>query len=82
MFVRILALFLAASAATFAQEFRGTVLGRVTDPSGAVVSGAAVSVTNEETNVRVDAKSNADGNFNIPFLLPARYTVRVEAPGR
>ena len=81
MFVRILALFLAASAATFAQEFRGTVLGRVTDPSGAVVSGAAVSVTNEETNVRVDAKSNADGNFNIPFLLPGKYTVRVEAPG-
>ena len=81
MFVRILALFLAASAATFAQEFRGTVLGRVTDPSGAVVPGAAVSVTNEETNVRVDAKSNADGNFNIPFLLPAKYTVRVEAPG-
>lgn len=74
-------MFLAASAASFAQEFRGAVLGRVTDPSGAVVVGAGVSVVNEETNVRVDAKSNAEGNFNVPFLLPGKYTVRVEAEG-
>ena len=29
----------------------------------------------------VDAKSNADGNFNVPFVLPGKYTVRVAAPG-
>lgn len=47
----------AAAHFSMAQEFRGTILGRVTDPSGAVIPGAQVSVTNEETCVRVDTKT-------------------------
>ncbi len=72
---------LCASAVSLAQEFRGTILGKVTDPSGAVISAAAVAAINEETNVRVEAKSNAEGNYSIPFLLPGKYTLRVESDG-
>ena len=53
-----------------AQEFRGAILGRITDTSGAVVPGAAVKATNEETNVAVETKSNAEGNYTIPYLIP------------
>jgi len=63
------------------QEFRGAILGRITDPSGAVVSGAKVTITNEETGVSVEAASNQEGNYNVPFLLPGRYTVTAETSG-
>ena len=72
---------LTAAVTLQAQEFRGTILGRVVDPSGAVVTAAAISATNQDTNVKVEGKSNADGNYSIPFLLPGKYTVRAEAAG-
>jgi hypothetical protein len=64
-----------------AQEFRGAILGQVSDPSGAAVPGAKVTVTNEETNIRVAAQTNHEGNYNVPFLLSGRYTVTIEASG-
>lgn len=64
-----------------AQEFRGTILGRVADASGAVVPGAKVTVTNEETNLANEVQSNAEGNFVVPYLLPGRYKVAVTSPG-
>jgi hypothetical protein len=64
-----------------AQEFKGTILGRVTDPSGAVVPGAKLTVTNEETNAAVDVSSNAEGNYVAPFLLPGKYKIGVGATG-
>jgi hypothetical protein len=64
-----------------AQEYRGTILGRVVDPSGAAVAEAVIRVTNEETNVRSDTASNEAGNYQIPFLLPGNYTVTVERQG-
>jgi hypothetical protein len=64
-----------------AQEFRGTILGRVVDPSGAVVPAAKITVTNDATRVPVEARTNQEGNYNVPFLLPGTYTVSVEAQG-
>jgi len=64
-----------------AQEFRGTILGRITDVSGAVIPGATVSATNEDTNVRSAAVSQADGAYEIPFLIPSTYRVEVEIQG-
>ena len=72
---------LASAWISYGQEFRGAILGRIMDPSGAVLAGAVVTATNQETNVKVEVKSNHEGNFNIPFLLPGVYTVRVEAGG-
>ncbi|MEK7408781.1 MAG: carboxypeptidase regulatory-like domain-containing protein [Acidobacteriota bacterium] len=64
-----------------AQEFRGAILGRITDSSGAVVVGAGIQVTNVETNVAVSTAANQEGNYQVPFLLPGNYVVRVEHPG-
>lgn len=64
-----------------AQEARGTILGRVTDPTNAVVAGASVEVTNTETGVRQLSTTNVSGDFLVPFLVPGTYTVKVESPG-
>lgn len=64
-----------------AQEFRGTILGRVTDSSAAIVTNATIHVTNTETQVSVEAKTNDDGNYQAPLLLPGDYQVSVEASG-
>ncbi len=64
-----------------AQEFRGSILGTVTDPTGAVIPGAKVTVTNESTNTTSEVVTNSVGNYVVPFLLPTKYTVSVEALG-
>jgi Carboxypeptidase regulatory-like domain len=46
-----------------AQEFRGTILGRVTDPQGAAVPGVTVVVTNQGTNVSAEAVTQSDGAY-------------------
>jgi hypothetical protein len=75
------ALGLAASAVLSAQEFRGTILGRVTDSSGGVVVNASVTVTNENTGTAVKTTTTAAGAYSVPFLIPGRYTVSVQSPG-
>jgi len=70
-----------ASGVALAQEFRGSILGRITDASSAVVPGAAVVVTNEETNVSVETRTNQEGSYNVPYLPPGRYRISVSAPG-
>ncbi len=62
-----------------AQTFYGTIVGTVTDPSGAVVPGADVSVTNTGTNETQVAKSDAQGDFRFVNLVPANYTVTVKS---
>ena len=79
---RVLAgLALLFSSVGLAQEYRGTILGRITDPSGAVVAGASVAATQVETGVTTRSTSNETGNYQIPFLLPGQYTVSVEHSG-
>jgi len=57
-------LILSALAGTLAaQETRGTILGRVTDSSGAIIPGVTVRLTNAATNVTVSTRSNAEGNW-------------------
>jgi hypothetical protein len=72
--------FLAVSAG-LAQEYRGTVLGRITDPSAAPVAGASVEVKSVETGVVTKSTSNESGNYQVPFLLPGDYTVSVALAG-
>ncbi|MEK7403489.1 MAG: carboxypeptidase-like regulatory domain-containing protein [Acidobacteriota bacterium] len=64
-----------------AQETRGQVLGRVVDPSGAVVVGAGVRAVNAATNVRTAATTNETGDYILPFLNAGEYTVSVEMAG-
>jgi hypothetical protein len=64
-----------------AQEFRGTILGRVTDSSGGIVAGCEVTVTNESTNTAVKTTTTTAGAYTVPFLLQGPYTVAVQAAG-
>jgi hypothetical protein len=64
----------------FAQS-TGIISGRVTDPSGAVVAGAAVTITQTETNVDSASGTNSEGLFRAPGLPSGTYRVSVNAPG-
>lgn len=65
----------------FAQEFRGTITGTVTDPNGAVVPGAAVTVKNKDTNVASNVTTNDQGSYTVPFLVPGTYIITANATG-
>jgi hypothetical protein len=72
---------LSGTAALFAQGGRGTILGTVTDPSGAPVPGVKVSIVNSGTNVSVVAETNSEGYYSSPALVLGMYQVSVEQPG-
>jgi hypothetical protein len=65
----------------YAQTVTGSIVGIVTDPSGAVLPGAQVSAKNLDTGVIAPAKTNSQGFYRIDFLPIGRYQVRVEANG-
>ncbi len=62
-------------------QFRAGLQGTIQDSSGAVISGASVTVTNQETNVARETTSGDTGVYRAPSLPPGRYTVKVSAPG-
>lgn len=70
-----------ATTMVFGQETRATLSGRVTDPSGAGLSGALVTILNSNTKTEFTAHANNDGLFTVPYLLPGSYDVTVEQPG-
>src|SRR5579862_4634720 len=70
----------AASPAS-AQTFRGTILGTVTDTSGAAVLNAKVTAHNVDTGVDRSTDTTADGGYLIPELTVGIYTVTVELSG-
>ena len=63
------------------QEARGTLLGRVTDQTAAVIAGAKVEALNANTGVRTATTTNETGDFILPFLIPGSYNLTVEAQG-
>src|ERR1700675_145877 len=65
----------------FGQAVYGSILGTVTDPQGASVAGAKVTVTNQRKGSQDTTTTNADGNYSVTHLVPDSYTVRVEGPG-
>src|SRR5215813_5645497 len=67
--------------AVSAQTFRGTILGTVTDPNGAVVSGATVTVKNMATGLERSTTTDDAGNYTIAELPIGPYEVRVEQSG-
>jgi hypothetical protein len=64
------------------QEITGTIVGIVRDASGAVVSGAAVTIRNTDKDIVArTSKTNQDGGYSAPYLLAGHYSVTVEASG-
>jgi len=64
-----------------AQGTGGRILGRVTDPSGAVVNGAKVSAINEATGVARDTNTSDSGDYVFPDLPVGTYTLTFEGTG-
>ncbi len=82
MRARISLVFLLLAAVSLsAQTFRGTILGTVTDPSGAVVSGAKVTVKNTGTGLERSTETSGDGSYSLPELPIGTYTVTITQTG-
>src|SRR5207237_5435334 len=67
--------------ASWAQSTRGTIVGNVTDASGAAVPAAEVVVTNQGTNVSVTTFTGNEGEYTVTNLDPGTYRVSVNAKG-
>jgi Carboxypeptidase regulatory-like domain len=81
---RIVIVFVACislAVAAIAQETRATLTGRVTDPTGAIVPNANINIINTDTGTQTAVKSNQDGDYTVPFLLPGTYEVSAEITG-
>src|SRR5215510_14126781 len=71
-------LFVSISAA---QGVRATIVGRVTDDTGAVVPGAMITITNIGTNESRSVTVNDNGEYAIPQIAPGQYTLTAEYAG-
>ena len=81
-FSLVLMVLLATAGTMFGQAgATGTILGTVTDPSGAVLPNVKVTVTNTATNAAFHATTSSAGDYDAPSLNPGTYSVTAEAPG-
>ena len=81
IFFALVCVVLLAGARTFAQAVNGTLLGTLTDSSGAVVANANVSATEVSTGQVRTTQTNTSGNYVFPDLVPGTYKVLAEAHG-
>jgi hypothetical protein len=81
--VALVALLLVVSSTLLhAQNITGTITGTITDPSGAIVPTATVSITSVATKTVVrTVKADGHGVFNAPFLAVGEYGLSIDAPG-
>jgi len=62
-------------------QYRASIQGVVTDPSGSIVSGVTLTLTNLETNQKLTATSDDSGIYNFNALPPNRYSLTIEKTG-
>lgn len=81
--ILIVGLFLVlfASASMLAQSFEATVVGNVTDPSGAAIVGVSVTITEDASGLERTATTNGDGSYTFLQLRPSTYTIKFESAG-
>src|SRR5579859_4322789 len=79
----LVVLILAATSALFGQAASGTgsISGRVTDPTGAIMLGASIEVRNSGTNVARTLESNDAGLYEVVALQPGVYDVKIAKAG-
>src|SRR5688500_13124607 len=78
--ITILAL-LAFSVAVSGQTITGSMSGTITDINGAVIAGAAVTLTGDKTAETRNATTDEDGRFTFSALQPGTYSLRIERQG-
>lgn len=79
--MRLLFIALIVTASLYGQVERASIVGTVTDRTGAVVPDTRVRVTHEGTNATLEVRTEASGNYSAPNLVPGSYTVTAEKPG-
>ena len=72
---------LLANGPAHAQMSTGTILGQVTDPTGAVVPGAKVTATNVDTSSSRSGTTNAEGSYRFPAMPVGNYRIEVSKQG-
>lgn len=72
-------LVLASGGAVWSQTVQGVITGTITDPTGAVVPNATVTITNVGTNFSQSTTTGADGSYRFPLVPPGTYTVEIRA---
>src|SRR5262245_51561761 len=77
--VLVVAIIVGVSALGFAQETTGTISGRIVDSQGLPIPGATITATGPQGAKQ--AVTDGTGNFNVPFLTPGTYAVRIELQG-
>ncbi len=75
----LLAVTLSLSTVLLAQIDTGSIVGTITDPSGAAIRGATVTLTNTATGVTRVATTNEDGGYQFAALIPGVYSVKASA---
>ena len=72
---------MALTLSAFAQVQNGQITGTVTDPTGAAIANAKVTVTNPATNLNVSTTTNSSGNYTVREIPVGTYKITVEAGG-
>ena len=70
-----------AGAPAFAQQFRGSISGRVLDQQQAAVPGARIHAVESETGAKFQTVTNGDGTYVLTFMPPGPYSISAEASG-
>ena len=65
---------------SFAQDFRATITGEITDKTGAAIAGAKIRAIQRNTNQAIEAVSNQDGRYTLPYLQPSTFDIEVTTP--
>jgi len=80
-FVIFTAMVVVAAQLGVAQVVRSSITGRVTDPSGAAVPAAKITVTSQQTQVATETTTDSSGNYTVPELDPGVYSVAADKTG-
>src|SRR5258708_17868498 len=80
-YIGLLAAALIAQGASAQTTGAATILGTITDTTGAVIPGVKVTVIGTETGFHFEGVTNNDGFYYVPYLRPGTYNVTVEAAG-
>ena len=79
--VAVLSLIVAAGSALWGQTATGNIVGRVTDPTQAVMAGVTVTAADPEKGLTFRTVTDQEGIYRFYYLAPATYTLRFEHPG-
>src|SRR5690349_15738187 len=77
----LLMILLVSGTSVWGQFGASTIRGTITDPSGAVVAGATVTITNLQTNLSRSQVTKSSGSYSFELIPPGEYKVEIEAKG-